>query len=53
MTIVDMGMKFGLNGVDNAALKYNKVKNPLENMMNRYADVTPEGEFKSEVKGIP
>jgi acyl-CoA oxidase len=53
MTIVDMGMKFGLNGVDNAALKYNKVKIPLENMMNRYADVTPEGEFKSEVKGIP
>lgn len=21
--------------------------------MNRYADVTPEGEFKSEIKGIP
>lgn len=52
MTIVDMGVKFGLNGVDNAALKYNQVSIPRENMMNRYADVTPEGEFKSEVKGI-
>ena len=43
VTIVDMGHKMGLNGVDNAALKYNKVRIPRENMMNRYADVTPEG----------
>jgi len=43
----------GLNGVDNAALKYNKVRVPREYMMNRYADVTPEGEFKSDVKLVP
>lgn len=41
MTISDMGVKFGLNGVDNAALKYNQVSIPRENMMNKYADVTP------------
>lgn len=40
-----MGVKLGLNGVDNAALKYNQVRVPRENMMNRYADVTPEGQF--------
>jgi len=45
VTIVDMGVKLGLNGVDNAALKYNQVRVPRENMMNRYADVTPEGQF--------
>lgn len=38
-----MGVKMGLNGVDNAALKYSHVRVPRENMMNRYADVTPEG----------
>ena len=43
VTIVDMGVKVGLNGVDNAALKYNQVWVPRENMMNRYADVTPDG----------
>ena len=43
VTIVDMGVKVGLNGVDNAALKYNQVRVPRENMMNRYADVTPDG----------
>jgi acyl-CoA oxidase len=53
LTIVDMGVKLGLNGVDNAALKYNQVRVPRENMMNRYADVTPEGQFQSEVKRVP
>ena len=48
-----MGVKMGLNGVDNAALKYKKVRVPREYMMNRYADVTPEGEFKSDVKLVP
>lgn len=53
MTINDMGVKFGLNGVDNAALKFNKVRIPRENMMNRYADVDAEGNFHSDVKNIP
>lgn len=34
-----MGYKIGLNGVDNAALKFNNVRIPRENMMNRYSDV--------------
>ena len=40
-----MGVKLGLNGVDNAALKYNSVRVPRENMMNRYADVSEDGIF--------
>jgi acyl-CoA oxidase len=53
MTIIDMGHKVGVNGVDNAALKYDRVRIPRVNMMNRFADVTPEGVFKSDVKFIP
>jgi acyl-CoA oxidase len=53
VTVVDMGVKMGLNGVDNAAIKYNQVRIPRVNMMNRYADVTPEGVFLSEVKRVP
>jgi acyl-CoA oxidase len=53
MTINDMGVKMGLNGVDNAALKYNQVRIPRENMMNKYADVDEKGEFHSDVKFIP
>ena len=48
-----MGVKFGLNGVDNAALKFNQVRIPRENMMNRYADVDESGNFSSDVDRIP
>jgi acyl-CoA oxidase len=49
MTINDMGVKFGLNGVDNAALKFNNVRIPRENMMNKFSDVDEAGNFKSDV----
>lgn len=50
--IHDMGYKMGLNGIDNAALKFHNVKIPRENLMNRYCDVSENGEFKHDVKGI-
>jgi acyl-CoA oxidase len=53
VTINDMGVKFGLNGVDNAALKFKEVRIPRVNMMNKYADVDEKGEFHSDVKKIP
>lgn len=53
VTISDMGVKFGLNGVDNASLKYKDVRIPRENMMNRYADVNENGAYTSDVKRIP
>ena len=52
VTINDMGVKFGLNGVDNAALKFHNARLPRVNMMNRYADVTEKGEFVCEIKGL-
>jgi acyl-CoA oxidase len=48
VTIVDMGVKMGLNGVDNGALFFNQVRVPRVNMMNRYSDVDEAGNFTSE-----
>lgn len=50
--INDMGYKIGLNGVDNAALKFNNVRIPRVNMLNKYGDVTEKGDFVSDIKGI-
>jgi len=47
--VEDMGYKMGLNGVDNAKLTFSNVRVPRENLLNRYSDVTEDGEFKSEV----
>lgn len=38
--IHDMGYKIGLNGIDNAALKFHNVRVPVENLMNRYCDIS-------------
>lgn len=51
--IVDMGIRMGLNGVDNGALFFSNVRIPLVNMMNRYSDVSPDGKFTSETNHIP
>jgi acyl-CoA oxidase len=34
-----MGIKMGMNGIDNGALKFHNVKIPRVNLMNRYSDV--------------
>jgi acyl-CoA oxidase len=49
VSIHDMGWKMGLNGVDNALLKFGDVRVPREAMLNRLADVTPEGNFVCDV----
>jgi len=49
VTVEDMGYKMGLNGVDNAKLSFNKVRVPRENLLNKYSDVTEEGEFVSKI----
>ncbi|XP_063847738.1 uncharacterized protein LOC135092899 isoform X2 [Scylla paramamosain] len=50
--VEDMGHKLGLNGVDNAKLSFNNVRVPRENLLNRYSDVTADGEFSSKIKSI-
>lgn len=42
----DIGPKFGYNGVDNGFLSFNHVAVPRENMLMRFAKVTPEGVYK-------
>lgn len=48
----EMGVKFGLNGVDNATLLFNNVRIPRENMLNKYHDVDENGKFTSETQNI-
>ena len=49
VTIEDMGYKMGLNGVDNAKLSFDNVRIPRENLLNKYSDVSEEGEFTSKI----
>ena len=49
VTIEDMGFKLGLNGIDNAKLKFNQVKIPRTNMLNKINDVTEAGDFVSPI----
>ena len=50
--IVDMGVKLGLNGVDNGALFFDNIRIPREYMLNKYGDVNESGTFKSDIKNI-
>lgn len=45
VTIEDMGVKMGLNGIDNGRLIFDHVKIPRINMLNRLADVDENGNF--------
>lgn len=45
----DMGMKIGLNGVDNAALWFNKVRIPRTNLLNATSNMDENGVFTSKV----
>ncbi|KAI9359575.1 hypothetical protein DFJ73DRAFT_816848 [Zopfochytrium polystomum] len=45
----DMGHRMGCNGVDNAKLFFNNVRVPADALLNKYSDVTPDGQFKSSV----
>ncbi|CAG0896946.1 unnamed protein product [Darwinula stevensoni] len=50
--IHDMGMKMGLNGVDNAKLSFHNVRSPRENLLDRYSTVGEDGSFSSSIEGI-
>ena len=48
--IEDMGVKMGLNPIDNGRLMFDHVKVPREAMLNKICDVTEEGKFVSDIK---
>jgi len=47
--IEDCGLKEGLNGVDNGRIRFSRVRVPRENLLNRFADVTEQGEYTSPI----
>ncbi len=47
--IEDCGEKIGLNGVDNGRLWFDQVRIPRENMLDRYAQVAPDGAYESPI----
>ncbi len=48
--IEDTGRKLGLNGVDNGRIWFDDVRVPRENLLNRYADVSEDGVYSSEIE---
>ncbi|MFD3937380.1 acyl-CoA dehydrogenase [Streptomyces sp. NPDC058611] len=48
--IEDDGRKMGLNGVDNGRIWFDGVRVPREALLNRFADVTPEGVYESAIE---
>ena len=48
--IEDMGVKIGLNGVDNGRLIFSNVVIKRDQMLNKLNDVKPNGEFVSKQK---
>lgn len=49
VTIEDCGRKMGLNGVDNGLIAFDQVIIPRENMLDRFAGINDNGEFKSPI----
>ncbi|MGW5736686.1 MULTISPECIES: acyl-CoA dehydrogenase family protein [Streptomyces] len=47
--IEDDGRKMGLNGVDNGRIWFDGVRVPREALLNKFADVTPEGVYRSPI----
>ena len=47
--IKDCGHKMGLNGIDNGRFWFDHVRIPREYLLNRYGNVTREGEYESPI----
>jgi acyl-CoA oxidase len=48
--IEDGGHKMGLNGVDNGLIWFDHVRVPREALLNRFAEVSPEGVYESPIE---
>jgi acyl-CoA oxidase len=48
--IEDDGLKMGLNGVDNGRLWFDHVRVPREALLNRFADVSADGTYSSDIE---
>ena len=52
VTISDCRYKGGLPGVDNGRIQFNHVRVPRENLLNKYADVAPDGTYSSPIENV-
>lgn len=50
VTTSDDGLKGGLLGVDNGRIVFDRVRVPREALLNRYADVAPDGSYESPIE---
>lgn len=48
--VEDNGYKLGLNGVDNGRLWFDNIRVPRENLLNRFGDITEDGEYTSPIE---
>lgn len=49
VTITDRGLKQGLNGVDNGQIRFDGVRVPRENLLDRFAAVDEQGRYSSPI----
>ena len=47
--VEDDGRKIGLNGVDNGRIWFDDVRIPRDNLLDRYAEVTEDGAYRSAI----
>nr|CAG4709064.1 unnamed protein product [Naegleria fowleri] len=50
INIKDIGVKQGWNAVDNGCIAFDRVRVPLDALLNRYGEVTPDGKYVSDIK---
>lgn len=48
--IEDCGYKLGLNGIDNGRIWFDQVAVPRENLLNRFGDISDQGEYTSPIE---
>ncbi|MGB0437546.1 MAG: acyl-CoA dehydrogenase family protein, partial [Mycobacterium sp.] len=52
VTTSDCNYKGGLPGVDNGRIQFDHVRVPRENLLNKYADVAPDGTYSSPIENV-
>src|SRR5260370_38923617 len=50
ITIEDNGLKLGLNGGDNGRIWFHNTRIARTELLNRFAEVTDNGQYRSEIK---
>uniref|UniRef100_A0A8C3X8U7 Acyl-CoA oxidase like n=1 Tax=Catagonus wagneri TaxID=51154 RepID=A0A8C3X8U7_9CETA len=50
VTAIDMMHKEGLHGVDNGILRFDKVRIPRENLLDKFGSVAPDGQYHSPIE---